>query len=105
MPRIVSLFFLLFSMSGNPCAQSPAKRLTITHLTGEFYIYTTYGIFRNDTVPSNSMYLVTSKGVILFDTPWDSTEFQPLLDSIKRRHNKEVVLCIATHFHADRTAG
>ncbi len=51
------------------------------------------------------MYLVTSKGAVLFDTPWDSTQFQPLLDSIKIRHNKDVVLCISTHFHEDRTAG
>jgi mRNA degradation ribonuclease J1/J2 len=29
---------------------------------------------------------------------------QPLLDSIKLKHNKSVVLCIATHFHSDRTA-
>jgi metallo-beta-lactamase class B len=48
---------------------------------------------------------VTSKGVVLFDTPWDSTQFQPLLDSIKMRHDKDVVLCISTHFHEDRTAG
>ena len=51
------------------------------------------------------MYLVTNIGVVLFDTPWDTTQFQPLLDSIKFRHNKKVILCIATHFHEDRTAG
>jgi metallo-beta-lactamase class B len=49
--------------------------------------------------------MVTSRGVVLFDTPWDSTQFQPLLDSIKARHNKKVVACISTHFHQDRTAG
>jgi metallo-beta-lactamase class B len=51
------------------------------------------------------MYLVTRAGVVLFDTPWDSTQFQPLLDSIKTRHQKDVITCISTHFHADRTAG
>jgi metallo-beta-lactamase class B len=51
------------------------------------------------------MYLVTRNGVALFDTPWDSTQFQPLLDSIKTRHQQPVVLCISTHFHDDRTAG
>jgi len=86
-------------------AQTANPRLVITHLTGDFYIYTTYGTYKGAPVPSNSMYLVTSKGVVLFDTPWDSTQFQPLLDSIKRRHHKEVIICIATHFHEDRTAG
>lgn len=28
-----------------------------------------------------------------------------MLDSIKARHNQDVVLCVATHFHEDRTAG
>jgi metallo-beta-lactamase class B len=85
--------------------QSKTGRLEISHLTGDFYIYTTYGIYKRVPVPANSMYMITSKGVVLFDTPWDSTTFQPLLDSIQIRHHKEVILCIATHFHEDRTAG
>ena len=104
MRKFIILSIFLFSLSG-AFSQTPKRDLTISHLTGDFYIYTTYGSYNGNPVPSNSMYLVTSKGVILFDTPWDSTQFQPLLDSIKMRHNKEVVLCISTHFHEDRTAG
>jgi metallo-beta-lactamase class B len=99
---ILSIFWL--SSSSASC-QSPNQKLVISHLTGDFYVYTTYGSYKNEPVPSNSMYMVTSKGVVLFDTPWDSTQFQPLLDSIKMKHNKNVVLCISTHFHEDRTAG
>ena len=51
------------------------------------------------------MYVVTRDGVILIDTPWDTTQFQPLLDSIYKRHNQPVVMAISTHFHNDRTAG
>jgi metallo-beta-lactamase class B len=51
------------------------------------------------------MYLVTGEGVVMFDTPWDSTQFQPLLDSIKARHHKEVIMAFATHWHEDKTAG
>ena len=51
------------------------------------------------------MYLLTDNGVVLFDTPWDSTQFQPLLDSIETRHHKKVITCIATHSHEDRTGG
>ena len=68
-------------------------------------MYTTYGGFAGSLFPSNSMYLLTDAGAVLFDTPWDSTQFQPLLDSIKIRHHQEVILCISTHFHQDRTAG
>jgi metallo-beta-lactamase class B len=41
----------------------------------------------------------------MIDSPWDTTQFQPLLDSIKVKHNATVKLCIATHFHEDRTGG
>jgi metallo-beta-lactamase class B len=81
------------------------KELQITHLTGNYYVYITYNTSDGVLFPSNSMYLVTDSGVVMFDTPWDSTQFQPLLDSIEKRHGQKVVLCISTHYHADRTAG
>ncbi|MBI3233385.1 MAG: subclass B1 metallo-beta-lactamase [Bacteroidetes bacterium] len=42
---------------------------------------------------------------MLFDTPWDTAQFQPLLDSIMMRHQKNVIMCLATHSHEDRTGG
>lgn len=81
------------------------KKLRIQHLTDNFYVYTTYKDLNGFMFPSNSMYLVTGDGVVLFDTPWDTTQFQPLLDSISERHRKKVVLAISTHSHDDRTAG
>lgn len=86
-------------------AQAVNQKLKISHLTGNFYIYTTYSMYEGSPVPANGMYLVTDKGVVLFDTPWDTTQFQPLLDSIKIKHGKNVELCIATHWHSDRTEG
>lgn len=86
-------------------AQTSTSKLKITPLTGDFYIYTTYSEYEGSRIPANGMYLVTTNGVVLFDTPWDTTQFQPLLDSIKARHNKTVSLCIATHWHSDRTEG
>lgn len=81
------------------------ENLKITHLTGAYYIFTTYRPIRGQAFPSNGMYCVTDDGVVLFDTPWDTTQFQPLLDSIVVRHHKKVVVCIVTHAHDDRTAG
>ena len=86
-------------------AQTDNPKLKISHLTGDFYIYTTYNNYQQSQVPANGMYLVTNKGVVMFDTPWDTTQFQPLLDSIKARHHKNVILCFATHWHSDKTAG
>lgn len=79
--------------------------LKITPLTGDFYVFETYNYYKNTRVPANGMYVVTSDGVVLFDTPWDTTQFQPLLDSITVRHKKKVILAFASHFHEDRTAG
>jgi len=100
---IVTILFLFFlnDISG----QNGEITLKITRLSGEFYVFTTFNSYKGKLIPANGMYLVTNDGVVMFDTPWDTTQFQPLLDSIKDRHNKNVVLCIATHFHEDRTGG
>ena len=85
--------------------QTQKPKLEISHLTSNFYIFTTYNVYKGNAVPANGMYLVTDSGVVMFDSPWDTTQFQPLLDSIKVKHNKAVVICIATHSHKDKTAG
>jgi metallo-beta-lactamase class B len=93
---------LVFICAGAWAQHAP---LVINHLTGDFYVYTTYHDFEGKPFPSNGLYVVTHAGVVMIDTPWDSTQFQPLLDSIKVKHNQEVVFCISTHFHEDRTGG
>lgn len=85
--------------------QKNESNLEIYPLTGDFYIYKTYGSYKGNKIPANGMYLLTNDGAVLFDTPWDTTQFQPLLDSIQSRHHKKVLMCFATHFHEDRTAG
>ena len=86
-------------------SQSEVPPLTISHLTGDLYTYTTHKKFDGSMVPSNSMYIVTEEGVVMFDTPWDSTQYKPLLDSIKSRQGKEVVMAITTHAQEDRSGG
>lgn len=95
---------LVFSLT-NIFAQAEKEKLKISLLTGDFYIYTTYNTYKESQIPANGMYLVTNNGVVMFDTPWDTTQFQTLLDSIKLKHNKTVVMCFATHWHSDKTAG
>lgn len=104
MRTIVFTAVFIFSLT-DIFAQSIEAKLKITPLTGDFYIYTTYNSYENSQVPANGMYLVTNNGVVMFDTPWDTTQFQPLLDSIKMRHNKPVIMAFATHWHSDKTAG
>lgn len=95
------MFFMLTDLYG----QVENEKLQISHLSDDFYIFTTYNAFKGVFTPSNGMYVVTDSGIIMIDTPWDTSQFQPLLDSIKFKHKKKVVMCIATHSHEDRTAG
>ncbi len=99
------ILFLNFGFCLGLSAKNDSSKLLISQLTSDCYIYTTYHSFNGKAFPSNSMYMLTDSGAVLFDTPWDSTQFQPLLDSIWSRHHVKAVLCISTHFHADRTAG
>jgi len=99
---IVLIHLFWFS---NLRGQASDSSLKISRLTGDFYVYTTFNLYRGARIPANGLYLVTRDGVVMIDSPWDTTQFQPLLDSIKARHHADVVLCIATHFHEDRTAG
>ena len=104
MRKILLTVAFIFSLT-NLFGQTENAKLKISHLTGDFYIYTTWQKYKEYQVPANGMYLVTDNGVVMFDTPWDTTQFQPLLDSIKLKHNKDVVMAFATHFHSDKTAG
>jgi glyoxylase-like metal-dependent hydrolase (beta-lactamase superfamily II) len=105
MMRIIFIIGILLTHSMIVISQSINKRLSISKLLDDFYIYTTYKVLNGSLFPSNGMYVVTDSGIIMIDTPWDIEQTYPLLDSIEKRHNKEVKSCIVTHYHDDRTAG
>lgn len=97
------LIFIVAIIYSTIVSAQENPKLHITHLSDNFYIFTTYKDYKGTLFPSNGMYVVTNKGVVMFDCPWDSTQYQPLLDSINTKHNKRVLMCMATHFHEDRT--
>ncbi|PXY42929.1 subclass B1 metallo-beta-lactamase [Flavobacterium hydrophilum] len=103
--RKLASIILFLTMLSNSFGQSKNSPLQISHLTGDFYIYKTFHDYKGMLISANAMYLVTDKGVVLFDTPWDQTQYQPLLDSIKTKHKKDVIMCFATHSHDDRAGG
>lgn len=83
--------------------ESDSQKLKISHLEGDYYIYETYNNYKEYRISASGLYCVTNDGVVLLDSPWDTTQIKPLLDSIRVKHNQPVILCIATHFHEDRT--
>ncbi len=84
--------------------QQPFK-ISIQHLTGNCYLFISYGLANGAPFPANGVYVVTNDGVVVIDTPWGEDETQQLIDSVYRRHHKKIILSISTHFHADRTGG
>lgn len=101
--------FLFFSMMtlafGQGFAQRPDTRLQIRAIAKDAYVFTTWQDIDGGPYPANGLYVVTKAGVVMIDCPWDPTQFQPLLDSIQRRHKQKVLMCLATHWHDDRTRG
>lgn len=102
--RIVLVIILLFTSPTFFC-QGNESKLEIFHLTDNFYIFKTYNFYKGDKISANGMYVITDKGAVVIDSPWDTTQYQPLIDSIKVKHNTTILMCIATHFHEDRTGG
>jgi Zn-dependent hydrolases, including glyoxylases len=103
MKLLIVLFCACLIPAGVLFAQQPKLRITPLH--GDFYVYTTWRPVGGALFPSNSLYVVTAKGIVMIDTPWDTTQLQPLLDSMQARHHQQPVMSLSTHFHADRTAG
>lgn len=79
------------------------KALEIRPLTENLYVFTTWQPLDNGyRYPANGMYFLTTEGAVIIDTPWDTTQCQPLMDSIRVKHGRAVKACISTHWHADR---
>lgn len=103
--QTITILFFFFLTNCFAQEQESDIKLKINHLTGDFYIFTTYNLYKGNRIGANGLYVVTNDGVIMIDSPWDTTQYQPLLDSIRVKHNKKVVMNVATHFHEDRTGG
>ena len=104
MKKLYIFIILSISISSIGFSQQE-KPLLISKLTNNIYIYTTYNTYNGEKMPANGLYVTTDEGVILIETPWDESQFQPLLDSIESKHHKKVMFSISTHSHEDRTAG
>lgn len=86
-------------------AHAQSDKLKIEKLNDNMYVYITYQEFKGVLYSSNALYVVTDEGVILIDTPWDKDQYVPLVEHIKKEHNKEIKWVVTTHFHEDRSGG
>ncbi|WP_299464608.1 subclass B1 metallo-beta-lactamase [Mucilaginibacter sp.] len=103
----IGMFILYLFVSAIAFGQKPVQKISITHLTQNFYVCTSYGYpdDKSPAYPANSLFAVTDKGIILVNTPWGDEQTQQLIDSVKQRFNKKIIFCVATHFHDDCVGG
>ena len=100
--RIKNHLFVFLSLCYFSNISAQIKPLKIEKLNNHLYIYQTYNIYNEKEYSANALYLVTKKGVVLFDVPWQKSQYQVLVDSIQQKHSKKVIAVFATHSHEDR---
>lgn len=105
MMKLIFRLLPVLLLAGGAYAQEKRPPVSITHLEGDFYVSRSWVMLSSGPFPFNALYVVTGKGVVLINTPPDEEQTRELLDSIEKRHQQKVVLCIATHFHRDGTGG
>lgn len=102
MKKSVKVFTMLFLFLINFFNAQVRDFVIEPPLSPNLYLYKTFGVFEGREYSTNALYLVTKKGVVLFDVPWQKSQYQSLMDTIKKRHSLPVVAVFATHSHADR---
>ncbi|ASK29406.1 subclass B1 metallo-beta-lactamase [Chryseobacterium sp. T16E-39] len=99
----ITQFFVISILFLSPFIKAQVKDFVIEPpIKPNLYIYKTFGVFGGKEYSTNAMYLITKKGVVLFDVPWQKTQYQSLMDTIKKRHNLPIIAVFATHSHEDR---
>ncbi len=81
MKTILWFSVILFSF-GSARSQDKIPAISFTHLDGDFYVFQSWIMFGGSPVACNGLYVVTSKGVVLINTPTDEEQTSHLLDSI-----------------------
>lgn len=69
------------------------------------WVHTTYANYNGARTPSNGVIAVTSKGLVLIDTPWNNEQTKELMELTKRIFKKDISLAVITHAHEDRIGG
>ncbi|KFF21737.1 IND family subclass B1 metallo-beta-lactamase [Chryseobacterium sp. JM1] len=103
MKKSVKVFTMLFLFLINFFNAQQVRDFEIEPpLSPNLYLYKTFGIFGGKEYSTNALYLITKKGVVLFDVPWQKSQYQSLMDTIKKHHDLPVIAVFATHSHSDR---
>ncbi len=77
----------------------------LSKINDNIWVHTTYSNYNGSRTPSNGVIAVSSKGLVLIDTPWNNAQTKELIKLTKSVFKKDIVLAIITHAHEDRIGG
>ncbi|MFC5411784.1 subclass B1 metallo-beta-lactamase [Larkinella bovis] len=108
--RLLTAFIFAILFHGFAHAQATQNpKLLVTPLTDQVLVHSTYGVYQNNSIPSNGLIIKTKDGIVLVDTGWDSDgntdNTRQLLRWVADNLRQPVRLCIVTHAHEDRVGG
>lgn len=86
-------------------AQIRESEIEVVPLAKNYYVHTSFNLYKGQLVPSNGLVVVGDTSVLLIDTAWGSLQTEQLLAWIKQELKKPVSYCVVTHAHEDRTGG
>lgn len=108
---LLALFLCSVSLSAESIgATSPRGKyardgVTLTRIAGDAWVVTSDQLWNGVPTPANGLLVVTKKGIVLVDTPWNDKNTRNLVALAKRVFHRPVRLAIITHDHPDRIGG
>ena len=97
MKKVFSILTLIGSF-----AFGQIKPIQIDPINNNLFVYQTYNTLNDVEYNANSLYLVTSKGIVLFDVPLQRSQYQELTDILFQKYKLPIVAVFVTHSHEDR---
>ncbi len=86
-------------------ASDTSDSVELTKINDNIWVHTTYTDYNGSRTPSNGVIAISSKGLILIDTPWNNAQTKELIKLTKSVFKKDIALAVITHAHADRIGG
>jgi len=77
----------------------------LSKINDNIWVHTTYENYNGSRTSSNGIIAISSKGVILIDTPWNNAQTKELIKLTKSVFKKDISIALITHAHEDRIGG
>lgn len=84
---------------------SDASYVELHKVNERIWVHVSYANYNGSRTPSNGVMAVTSKGLVLIDSPWNNEQTRELLKLAKNIFKKDVTHAVITHAHDDWIGG